>query len=57
MINSMAASVTSSIDLLEPPARAIAPANEGQCAPGLVVQPVTLGVPHDIEGPAQWEPT
>ena len=52
----MAASVASSIDSLEHPSCVIARANEGQCPPGLVVQPVALGAPHNMEGPAQWEP-
>ena len=52
----MAASVTSSIDLLEHPVRAVAPANEGQCTPGLVVQPVALGARCNIEGSVQRDP-
>ena len=52
----MAASISSSINLLKRPACAVAPANEEQCTPGLVVQPVTLGAPRGNEGPAQQEP-
>ena len=49
----MAASIASSVKSGERPARIIAPANEGQLAPGLVVQPVALGAPHSMEGIAQ----
>ena len=52
----MKVSVTSSVDLLEHPAHTVAPANEEQCALGLVVQPVTLGAPHENKGAAQQEP-
>ena len=52
----MVASVTSSINSLERPTHTIAPANEGRCAVGLVFQPVALGAPHGMEGPAQKEP-
>ena len=51
----MAASVASSAKSLDRPVRAIAPANEGQRAPGLVVQPVALGAPCGREGAAQPE--
>ena len=47
----MAASVASSIDLFDHHACAVAPANEGQRAPGLVVQPVALGAPRGLESP------
>ena len=53
----MAASVSSSINLLECPTCIVAPANEEQRAPGLVVQLVTLGVPCGNKFPAQLEPT
>ena len=47
----MAATVASSIDLIERPVHAVAPVNKGQRAPGLVVQLVALGAPHGLEGP------
>ena len=50
-INSMAASVASSAKLFDHPAHAVAPAKEGQCTPGLVVQHVALGVPCDVAEP------
>ena len=52
----MAASILTSINLLEHPARVVAPANEEQRAVGLVVQPVTLGALCGNEGPVQQEP-
>ena len=55
-IDSMSASVTSSIDSLEHPVHTVAPTNEEQCTPGLVVQPVALGVLCGAEGPTQLEP-
>ena len=48
-IDSIAASVVSSTDLLECPVRTVTPANEGQCALGLVVQPVALGALRGLE--------
>ena len=54
-IDSMAASVASSAELFDCPACAVAPANEGQRTPGLVVQLVALGVPRGIEGAMQTE--
>ena len=51
----MAASIASSAKSGECPTHAIAPANEGQRAPGLVVQLVALGAPHGMEGAAQPE--
>ena len=56
-MNSMAASMTSSINWLKHPMYAIASANEEQHTLGLVVQPVTLEALHGIEGTAQCEPT
>ena len=52
----MAASISNSINSLECHVCTVAPANEEQCAPGLVLQPVTLGAPRRNEGPAQQEP-
>ena len=54
-MDSMAVSVASLAESFDRPARAIAPAKEGQCAPGLVVQLVALGVPLGMEGPVQGE--
>ena len=51
----MVASVASLTELFNCPAHTITPANEGQCAPGLEVQPVALGVPLDVAEPALWE--
>ena len=51
----MAASIISSAESGERPTCAIDPANEGQRAPGLVVQPVALEAPHGIEGATQPE--
>ena len=51
----MATSIASSAKSFDCPAHAVTPANEGQCAPGLAVQPVALGAPHGIEGAAQPE--
>ena len=55
-IDSMAASISSSINLLECPMHLFAPANEEQRAPGLVAQLVTLRAPRGGEGLAQQEP-
>ena len=41
----MAVSIASSAESGEQPARVVAPASEGQRAPGLIVQPVSLGEP------------
>ena len=49
----MAASIASSAESFDRPACAITPANEGQHAPGLVVQPVALGAQHSTEGITQ----
>ena len=51
----MAASIASLVELFDRPTCVVAPANEGQRAPGLVVQPVALGVPCVMEGTAQPE--
>ena len=53
----MAASVASSTELFDCPMCTVAPANEGQCILGLVVQLVALGVPHGMEGAVQPERT
>ena len=53
----MAASVPSLAESFDHPACAVTPANEGQHAPGLVVQPVALGAPHSMEGAMQPERT
>ena len=51
----MAANVASLAKLFDHPAHAVTPVNEEQCALGLVVQLVALGVPCGIEGPVQPE--
>ena len=50
----MAASVASSAKSFDHPALIVAPANEGQCAPGLVVQLVALGALYNVAELAQW---
>ena len=51
----MAVSVASLAESFDHPTHAVAPANEEQCTLGLMVQPVALGAPHGMEGPAQLE--
>ena len=55
-MDSMAASISSSINLLERPACIVAPANEYQCALGLVAQLFALRAPRSGKGLAQHEP-
>ena len=45
----MAVNIASSAKSGEHPASTVTPANEGQRAPGLVIQPVTLRAPHGME--------
>ena len=51
----MTASVASLAELFDCPVHAVAPTNEGQCAPGLVVQLVALGAPRGMESATQPE--